>query len=307
MLFRSFASYLRNKYGTRVQKISVNAGFTCPNRDGKKGLGGCIYCNNDSFTPSYVSERKSITQQIEEGINYFSRKYPTQKYIVYFQNYTNTYAPISILKEKYLEAINNDNVVGISIATRPDCISREVLELLSEINQQKEVFIEIGAETTNDYVLNFINRCHTYGDIVNACKLTAEYKLWVTLHLIIGLPYDNYFNVEERINVINNLPINCIKFHQLQIIEGTRLAELYKSNAIQINLLSLNEYIDLIIKYLSYLRNDIYLERFTSEIDSNKLIAPKWNRIKNYQITELIRKRMCQLGVYQGKNYRPEV
>lgn len=304
MLYRSFAEYLKNKYGTRVQKISVNGGFTCPNRDGTKGRGGCIYCDNSSFSPDYVQKSNSIEQQIIEGIKYFSAKYPAQKYIAYFQNFTNTYASVHLLKKKYYEAINRKEVVGISIATRPDCISNEILELLAEINKYKEVFIEIGAETTNDNVLKFINRCHTFDDVVNACNAISKYNLWVTLHLIIGLPFDDYKNVKERTDILNKLPINAIKFHQLQIIEGTELAIIYSNNKVNIDLLSLDEYIDLIVKYIAYLRPDIYIERFTSEVNSQKLIAPKWNKIKNYQVVELIKKKLKESNLYQGCWYK---
>jgi len=302
-VYSSFAKYLKDKYGCRVQKIIVNAGFTCPNRDGTKSFEGCFYCNPHSFTPSYASPNKSITQQLEEGIKYFSKKYPTQKYIAYFQNYTNTFGPIDLLKSKFLEAINfNDQIIGIAIATRPDCISENIVRLIKDISKEREVFLEIGAESLSNNALKFCNRAHTFEDTIKAIDICKKFNIWVTLHLIIGLPYDEIYQQPELFaKIINNLQINCIKFHQLQILKNTKFEKIYNQNPNIFNLFSLEDYLELIIKYLERFKPSIFIERFTNEVEPHYLIVPKWNKVKNYQFVHLLRNKMIEMNTYQGK------
>ncbi|NSW44832.1 MAG: TIGR01212 family radical SAM protein [Bacteroidales bacterium] len=300
-VYRNFATYLKEKYGTRVQKISVNAGFTCPNRDGTKGLGGCIYCDNQTFSPDFTDYSIDIKNQLEKGIQYFSKKYPSQKYIAYFQNYTNTYAPLEVLKQKYIQSLAIPNVVGIAISTRPDCIDEALLKFLAELNKQYEVFIELGVESTFDKTLSLLNRCHSYKDVEKAAKIINQYNIWTTIHLILGLPGETMDDIKVHAHNINKLPIKAIKFHQLQVIKNTKLAQLYESKEVDVQPLCIDKYIDWVILFLEHLRTDIYIERFTSESPNDMVIAPHWGNIKNYHVVEMIRKKMNDLETFQGR------
>ncbi|MCX7862560.1 MAG: TIGR01212 family radical SAM protein [Bacteroidales bacterium] len=304
--YNSFSQWLRRQYGTRVQKISINYPFSCPNRDGTKSNIGCIYCNNSSFLPEYTLNNLSITQQLTEGIRYFSKKYPTQLYIAYFQNYTNTYAATDKLFEIYKEACSHEKVVGLAIATRPDCINENIINILAEINKTKKVFVEIGIESTFNETLKLINRCHTFEDVEHAVKLLKKYNLWITGHLIFGLPYENIDSVIIHAKKLSTLQLTCLKLHQLQILKDTLLHKYYISDAIKVTPLSVDEYIHWIITFLEHLSPDIYIERFTSESPKDQVIAPNWNQIKNYHIAEIIRKKMNELNTYQGKNFLKE-
>lgn len=309
-LYNGYSGWIKRNFGCRVQKISVNAGFTCPNRDGTKSTGGCIYCDNNSFTPPYCNPAKSVSQQIEEGIKYFSAKYPAQKYIAYFQPFSNTYAPINVLCKLFEEVLSHKNVVGLSVSTRPDCIDEDSLVLLKNISQKYFVSIEYGVETTYDKTLAVLNRCHTYRDAVNAVILTNKYNLHICLHLILGLPGESGADFIKHAENISTLPFSSLKIHQLQILEGTRLGEMYKSGE---NIASscgngphvftVEEYIDVTVDFLEYLAPHIIIERFASESHGNRIIAPKWNGIKNYQITEMIKKRLKERETFQGRLY----
>lgn len=304
LLYKSFASYLREKYGDRVQKISVNAGFTCPNRDGTKGVGGCIYCDNQTFSPDFTNKIIPIKEQIAAGIKYFSKKYPTQKYIAYFQNYSNTYAPIAVLRQKYFEALAHPDLVGIAISTRPDCINDEIMQLLSEINRHHQVFLELGVESTNDKTLSLINRCHSYNDVINATQLAQKYDIWTTLHLIIGLPGENKEDLKNTAIQLSKLYVQSIKLHQLQVIKNTELARLFIQNEIELHPLDLEEYIDWAILFLEHLHPEIYIERFTSESPFEMVIVPRWGSIKNYHVIEMIKSAMEKKDTFQGKLYK---
>lgn len=301
--YKNFSNYLKEKYGVRVQKISVNAGFTCPNRDGTKGVGGCVYCDNQTFSPDFTNKIIPIKQQIEDGIKYFSKKYPSQKYIAYFQNYSNTYAPVAILRKKYFEALEHPCVVGIAISTRPDCLNDEILQLLSEINQQYQVFLELGVESTNDKTLTFLNRCHNFEDVINATKLLQKYGIWTTLHLIFGLPYETKGDLKTKAKQISLLGIQSVKLHQLQVIKNTELARLFIQKKIDLQPLSIDEYLDWVILFLEYLSPDIYIERFTAESPIEFVLAPQWNKIKNYHVVEMIKSEMEKRNTFQGKLY----
>jgi hypothetical protein len=300
-LYRNFAAYLKEFYGKRVQKISVNGGFTCPNRDGTKGVGGCIYCDNISFSPDYTVQQKPIFQQIEEGIAYFAKKYPTQKYIAYFQNYTNTYAPVNELEIKYAEALKHPDVVALAISTRPDCVNKEVLELLAEINREKKVFLELGVESTKEETLKLIHRCHTFEDVKQAVDLVKSYGLWITMHLIFGLPGEQKEDVLMHANKISALQVDSVKLHQLQVIKGSPLERIYKDNPDFINPVSLDNYLEWVIEFLENLDSTIFVERFTSESPVELVVSPQWGNIKNYHVVEMLKKRMEMLNTYQGR------
>jgi radical SAM protein (TIGR01212 family) len=302
--FYAFSEYLKAKFPDfKVQKISVNAGFTCPNRDGSKGRGGCIYCNNASFTPGYCDQFSSITNQIEEGKWFFSRKYPTMRYLAYFQSYTNSYADIDVVISRYQEALSVPDVEGLIIATRPDCMPNEVLEYLQHVSKEKFVFIEYGAESCNNAVLERVNRCHTWQDTVATVERTHKYGLDCGLHLILGLPTEARDSMMQSAKEVSLLPIKSLKLHQLQIIRATHLAKEYEADHEIVHLYDIDEYILLVSDFIERLRPDIALDRFVSQCPPEFLIAPRWG-IKNYEFTAKLIKSMQQRGVAQGTLYK---
>ncbi|MBO7477844.1 MAG: TIGR01212 family radical SAM protein [Salinivirgaceae bacterium] len=298
--FNDYSSFVRNKFGGRVQKISVNVGLSCPNRDGTKGTGGCIYCDNSSFTPAYCNATDSIAVQLQKGREFFSHKYPDMRYIAYFQSYTNTYAPVETLEPLYREAVSN-GIAGLIIGTRPDCISPELLEMLARINQIVPVSIELGIESTNNQTLERINRHHTFEDTVKAAQLCAQYGLETGGHLILGLPGETEADFLEHARRVSALPIKTLKLHQLQIIYGTPLAAAYRQNPDSISTFTLNSYIATVVSFLEHLSPDIVVERFVSVSPTEKLIAPKWNRMKNFEVVALIDKELEQRNTWQGR------
>jgi radical SAM protein (TIGR01212 family) len=265
-----------------VQKISLNAGFTCPNRDGTKGRGGCTYCNNRTFNPDYCDSGKSITEQLQDGIRFFSRKYPEMKYIAYFQAYTNTYDKIENLRSKYEEALRNDDVRGIIIGTRPDCVSGELLDYLQELNNRTFVMIEYGIESTSEETLRRINRGHTFNEAREAVIRTAERNIPVGAHIILGLPGETREQILKHAVIISELPLTSVKLHQLQIIRGTALAKEYETHPERFRLYTADEYIDLVAKFIDRLRPDIHIDRFVSQSPKELLIAPGWG-LKNHE------------------------
>lgn len=302
--FYDFSEYLKARFPDfKVQKISVNAGFTCPNRDGSKGRGGCIYCNNASFTPGYCDQFSSITNQIEEGKWFFARKYPTMRYLAYFQSYTNSYADIDIVISRYQEALSVPDVEGLIIATRPDCMPDEVLEYLQHVSKEKFVFIEYGAESCNNTVLERVNRCHTWQDTVATVERTHKYGLDCGLHLILGLPTEARDSMMQSAKEVSLLPIKSLKLHQLQIIRATHLAKEYAADPQIVHLYDIDEYILLVSDFIERLRPDIALDRFVSQCPPEFLIAPRWG-IKNYEFTAKLIKSMQQRGVTQGSLYK---
>jgi radical SAM protein (TIGR01212 family) len=248
--YNAFAPYFKELFGERVQKISVDAGFTCPNRDGTKGRGGCTYCNNNAFNPSYCHPEKPLEQQIREGIEFHQVRYRrAKKYLVYFQPYSNTYAPLDHLKELYETALKQPGVIGLVIGTRPDCVDREKLKYLSELSKSYYITIEYGIESIYNKTLERINRQHTYEESVQAIELSREFNLHIGAHFIFGLPGESREMMMESVHEINKLPLNSIKFHQLQIVEGTTMAKDYAQRPEDYDLFSFEEYIDFIIRF----------------------------------------------------------
>ena len=287
-----FTDYLRKTFPLfKVQKISLNAGFTCPNRDGTKGRGGCTYCNNRTFNPDYCNDSKSITQQLKEGIQFFSRKYPDMKYIAYFQAYTNTYGDIEALRSKYEEALNTDNVVGIIIGTRPDCVSDKLLDYIAELGKRTFVMIEYGIESTLNDTLKYINRGHTFEDSVDAIRRTAERGIPTGAHIILGLPGETQEQILQHADKISELPLTSVKLHQLQIIRGTAMAKEYETHPEHFHLYTADEYITLIIEFMNRLRKDIHIDRFVSQSPKELLIAPDWG-LKNHEFRAKLEKLM---------------
>lgn len=303
-LYNEFPAFLKRYFPYKVQKISLNAGFTCPNRDGTKGQGGCTYCNNQTFNPEYCRTEKTIAVQLEEGKRFFAHKYPEMKYLAYFQAYTNTYAELESLKRKYEEALCVDDIVGLVIGTRPDCMPEELLRYLETLNRHTFLLVEYGIETTCDETLKRINRGHTYAATVEAVQRTAAYGILTGGHVILGLPGEGHDDIVAQAGTLSELPLTTLKMHQLQLIRGTRMAHEYEQNPADFHLFEdVNEYIDLVIDYVEHLRPDIVLERFVSQSPRELLMAPDWG-LKNYEITARVQKRMKEREAYQGKRYR---
>jgi radical SAM protein (TIGR01212 family) len=289
MKYRDFGTWIRQQFPYRVQKISIDAGFTCPNRDGSISSGGCTFCNNQTFSPAFCNKRNTITQQLKDGKAFFANKYPDMKYLAYFQSFTNTYANIEQLKRMYEEALAVDDVVGIVIGTRPDCISTALLDYLEMLNKNTFVIVEYGIESANNRTLQRINRGHTFECSQNAIQKTHERGLLTGGHIILGLPGEDAQESLRQAPLISALPLDILKIHQLQVIKGTALAHEYAKQPF--HLYTVDEYIDLIIRYVSLLRDDLILERFVSQSPADLLIAPKW-RLKNYEFTNLLNQRM---------------
>ena len=296
--YNDYGTWIRRQFPYRVQKISIDAGFTCPNRDGRISTGGCIYCDNRTFNPSYCQRRHSVTQQLEEGKRFFAHKYPNMKYLAYFQAFTNTYAPLSQLKALYEEALQVDDIVGIVIGTRPDCVSDELLDYLAELNQRTFVLVEYGIESANNDTLLRINRGHSFEQSQEAIQRTHQRGLLTGAHIILGLPGEDAAESLRQASIISSLPIDILKIHQMQIIRGTRLAEEFAANPFHIY--TVDEYIQLIAEYIQRLRPDLILERFVSQSPKELLIAPHWG-LKNYEFTNLLVNYLKQNKIYQGQ------
>lgn len=284
-LYRDYADYLAERFPCKMQKLTVNAHFSCPNRDGSIGYGGCSYCNNNSFSPAI--EGNSITQQLINSRQFFAHKYPNMRYIAYFQSYTNTHAPIDRLLDLYNEALSVDGVDAIIIGTRPDCISAHLLDALSEINRHHRVIIEYGAESSHDSTLQLVNRCHSWQCVVDAVEMTKQRGIDVGLHFIIGLPGENTEMIMQTVDAINHVKPDTVKFHQLQLIRNTRLAQQVENGEIEIPRFSVEQYINLCCDIIHRIDPSIAIERFVSQAPDNLLIYPRWG-LKNYQFTNLL-------------------
>lgn len=302
--YNSFIGYFKKEYGCRLQKIVIDAGFTCPNRDGKVGYGGCTYCNNSAFHPNYSTPDKAISLQIEEGIEFHLNRYrKAEYYLAYFQSYSNTYAPLDRLKSLYLEALQHPKVKGIVIGTRPDCIDEQKLAFLKELAKDKIVIIEYGVESCLNTTLERINRGHTIEQAAEAIKLTAEYGLNQGAHFIFGLPGESKADMLSYANFVNSVPLNSVKFHQLQIIKGTKMEREFKENPLDFVQFSLDEYIDFFIDFLELLRPDLYIERFAGEVPPRFVNSTPWGKIRNVELLRLLEKRLEERDTYQGRLY----
>lgn len=303
--YNDFPTFLKRLFTGKVQKISINAGFTCPNRDGTVGYGGCTYCNNQTFNPEYCRTEKSVSVQLEEGKRFFAHKYPEMKYLAYFQAYTNTYGELEMLKRKYEEALAVDDVVGLVIGTRPDCMSDTLLDYLETLAQRTFVLVEYGIESTLDRTLRRINRGHTWQAAVDAVERTAARGLPVGGHVILGLPGESREDMLGQAADISRLPLDTLKLHQLQLIRGTRMAREYEERPEDFHLFDdVDEYIALVVDYIQRLRPDLVLERFVSQSPKELLLAPDWG-LKNYEFNHRLQKRMKEQDAWQGKLYNP--
>lgn len=304
--YNDFPAFFKTLFSERVQKLSIDGGFTCPNRDGSKGTGGCTYCNNKSFNPDYCRAVKGITCQIEEGIRFFDAKYQGQNYLAYFQAYSNTYAPLEQLQQKYEEALAHSKIVGLVIGTRPDAVTDAVLDYLEELAKRTYVCIEYGIESANDNILDSINRGHHFAEAEAVIKKTAGRGIYIGAHLIFGLPGETYQSMLEGAIRLSNLPIHVLKLHQLQIIRDTLMAEQFMVSPEKIRLYTLDEYLDFVVDVIEHIRPDIYLERFVNQAPAEYLIAPKWG-IKNFEFVAKLEKRLKERDAWQGKKYSSTV
>jgi hypothetical protein len=300
--FNSYSDYFRKIYGTRVQKVSIDAGFTCPNRDGTKGRGGCTYCNNDAFNPSYCQPSKPVAVQLEEGISFLKWRYRSAaSYLAYFQAYSNTYAPVEKLRSLYGEALSFPGVVGIVIGTRPDCIDEEKLDYLSGLAENHYIAIEYGIESCYDRTLERINRGHSFSEAVKALEMTASRGLNTGAHFIFGLPGESLQEMLDTAVIISSLPLTTAKFHQLQIIKGTRMEKEFIENPGDFNLFSWEEYLEFFIGFLERLNPDIVVERFTGEAPPRFLNGQPWGKKRSDDIIRLFEQRLEELDTWQGR------
>ena len=318
--YNSFVGYFKRKYGERLQKIVLDAGFTCPNRDGKVGRGGCTYCDNAAFHPSYSTAGKSLHQQLDEGIEFHKVRYrTTEHYLAYFQSFSNTYAPLERLKSLYEEALSHPQVVGIVIGTRPDCVDEQKLDYLADLSQGKIldgwrremsdgqlrtapiVIVEYGIESCYDDTLLRINRGHDFDIARRAVEMTAERGLDVGVHFILGLPGETKQMMLDSCEMINALPIKSVKFHQLQIVKGTRMEQEYAQRPQDFERFSLDEYLDFFVDMLEHLRPDLFIERFVGEVPPRFVNETPWGLIRNVELLRLLEKRLEDRGTWQGR------
>ena len=298
--YLNYNQVMKTEFRERVQKISINAGFTCPNRDGSKGRGGCTYCNNQTFSPAYCKPTKSIAQQVSEGIDFFHHKYQAQLYLAYFQSYTNTYDTLQHLRNTYEQALVNPKVVGIVVGTRPDCVNDELLDYFAHLAEKYYVMIEYGIESTHDATLDFINRGHNYQCAVDAIRATAARGIRVGAHMILGLPNEDRNLILQHADRLSELPLTALKLHQLQLVKGTVMAKQFSQNPELFKLYTADEYIDLVVDFVERLRPNIALERLISQSPKNLLIAPDWG-LKNFEFVVKFEKRMAQRNALQGR------
>ena len=299
--FNSYAAYFKRTFGSRMQKVTINAGFSCPNRDGKLSTGGCTFCRNDAFTPSYCQSEKSITQQIDEGIEFHRRRYRTaQRYLAYFQSFSNTYAPLERLRECYDEALAHPDIAGIVVGTRPDCIDEEKLDYFAELAKRKYVIIEYGVESCYDATLKRINRGHDFATAERAIRLTAERGIHCGAHFILGLPGESDEMLIEQVEKINSLPLTTIKFHQLQLFKDTPMAREYDLHPEEFRFWTVEEYIELFVEIVRRLRPDIVIERFAGEAPPRYNHLEGWGLVRNETLLMMLDKELERKNVHQG-------
>ena len=318
--YNSFVGYFKRKYGERLQKIVLDAGFTCPNRDGRIGRGGCTYCDNAAFHPSYSTAGKSLHQQMDEGIEFHKVRYrTTEHYLAYFQAFSNTYAPLDRLKALYEEALSHPQVVGIVIGTRPDCVDEQKLDYLTSLAKGEVlegwsrslagegirtapiVIIEYGIESCYDETLRRINRGHDFETARRTVHMTARRGLDVGVHFILGLPGETRQMMLDACNMINELPIRSVKFHQLQIVKGTRMEKEFAEHPEDFERFSLDEYLDFFVDILERLRPDLSIERFVGEVPPRFIKETPWGLIRNVELIRLLDKRLEERRTWQGR------
>ncbi len=298
--YNSFSQYQRKIYGERVQKVSVDAGFTCPNRDGTVASGGCIYCNNESFNPGYNDAGKSITRQIEEGIEFLKRRYKARKFIVYFQPYSNTYASLDTLKRYYEEALSVPDVIGLTIGTRPDCVDEAKIAYLQQLAATCDITVEYGLESISDTTLKKVNRGHNVQAYLDALYMTANRGIKICTHMIFGFPWESPDLWLQTAEWLSDKPFDFLKIHQLHVVKETALARMYQKNPFP--LLGYQDYMDLIISFLEKLNPQIVIQRLFGEAPPRTLLAPHWN-LRNTELLQILDQKLEERDTWQGKHY----
>lgn len=302
--FYSYNLFLKQRFGGFLQKLTLDAGFTCPNRDGTCGVGGCTFCLNNAFNPSYCTPQKSITTQLQEGMLFHQhRRREVQGYLAYFQAFSNTYAPLERLQKIYEEALSIPSIQGIIIATRPDCIDERLLAYLQQLSEHTYVALEIGIESCQDKTLQRVHRGHDFKCTTRALELIHKYALPVGVHLIFGLPNEKPEQWLQEIDIINQLPIHSIKFHQLQIIKGTALERDYQANPNDYLRMDFEAYIDFLVKYIERLRPNIVIERIASEVPPKYLSVSGWKNKRYDTILQSLEHKLEHQNTWQGKKY----
>ncbi|MDX9941389.1 MAG: TIGR01212 family radical SAM protein [Bacteroidales bacterium] len=300
--FNSWADRCRQKYGSRLQRVSIHAGFTCPNRDGTIGYGGCTFCNNEGFSPAYCKSGNSIAWQIDQGVYFLNKRYKNpEKFIAYFQAYTNTHGSLEWLKSLYGEALAHPDIWGLAIGTRPDCVDDEKLDYFAELARERFVSIEYGIESCCKKTLGRVNRGHSFEDSARAIEQTASRGLHTGGHLIFGLPGETREQMLAQAEVLSALPLSTLKFHQLQIVRNTPMALEYEAHPEHFELFSLEEYVAFMVSFLERLRPDISIERLSGEVPMPYQLSPGWGRMRSDQIIRMIEKRMEERDTWQGK------
>lgn len=291
---KGYSEFLAERFDGKVQKIAVNAGFSCPNRDGTVGRGGCTYCTNEAFNPPYCDARLTVAEQLERGKAFFARKYPSMNYLAYFQAYSNTHACVDRLRELYNKALAVDGVVGIVIATRPDCLGDGVVEMLSELAERTRLIVELGVETIHDITLRKVNRCHDWATARSAIMRLAERGIAVGVHLILGLPGEDESMMERTVRTIAALPVSVVKFHQMQVLKGTKLAKQWQAGEVELVQWTAQEYASLCARMMRLLPSHVVVERFVSQSPSSMLLSPRWN-LKPGEFAQLLESKMKEL------------
>jgi len=300
--YNSYSEYFKKHFGNRVQKLTLDAGFTCPNRDGSLSTGGCAYCDNAAFNPSYCQPEKSISQQIEEGIEFHAVRYRrASQYLAYFQAYSNTYGPLSRLKSTYEQALQDPRILGLVIGTRPDCVDEEKLDYFAEIAKNHYIILEYGIESCYDKTLRYINRGHDFACATKAIRATSERGIRTGAHLIFGLPGETRQEMLDQADLINELPLTNLKCHQLQIVKNTRFAEEWQKYPEQFQLFTMEEYIDFFLKFLERLKPEIVIERFANEVPPRFLVGPGFWPLRNFQLWQLLENKLEALDTWQGR------
>lgn len=305
--YLDYSSFIKSTFGERVQKISLDIGFSCPNRDGSKGYGGCTYCNNNTFNPDYCEPTKSIKEQLEQGIAFFGKKYKAIHYLAYFQAYTNTYSDINSLKKMYEEALNVPGVIGLVIGTRPDCITDELIDYFSLLSKKYFISLEFGVESTSEKTLLAVNRCHTFEETKATFEKCKNKGFHLGAHIILGLPGESKEELFQHAIEVSKLPIDTLKMHHLQIVKNSVMAIQYKRNPENFNLFSSEDYIDFITDFIGLIEPNIIIERFISEAPHELLVAPKWNNLKNFEVVAKIDKKLMEKDSWQGKYYTTDI
>lgn len=298
--FNDYSNFLRKKFNNRVQKLSLNVGFTCPNRDGSKGSGGCTFCNNNTFNPDYCEPEMSIKAQLDTGINFFRKHYPDQLYLAYFQAYTNTYGPLNQLKNLYEEALRHPGIIGLVVGTRPDCLPDELIQYFTWLQKDFYVVVELGIESTSEETLKNVNRGHSFEETREAVHKLHVAGLPVGAHLILGLPGETDEMMLQHAGSLSDLPLNYLKLHQLQYVKGSEMGRMFQEDPSKFRVLDVDEYIEIVIKFLERLNPDIVVERLASQAPYDLLLAPRWG-LKNFQLVDIVRKRMNERNTWQGR------